>query len=57
MMLECVFCLEFVASALSTPVAHSVEAGSDHPVHLPLSLQEWGSTWPLAFYLRALGCL
>ena len=57
MMLECVFCLEFVASALSTPVADSVEAGSDRPVHLPLSLQERGSTWPLAFYLRALGCL
>ena len=56
-MLECVFCLEFVASVLSTPVTDSVEAGLDCPVHLPLSLQEWGSTWPLALYLRALSCL
>lgn len=36
-MLECVFCLEFVASVLSTPVTDSVEAGLDCPVHLPLS--------------------
>lgn len=55
-MLECVFCLEFVTGALSARYQFSWGQTRSPSSPASLSLQEWGSTWPLVLYLRALSC-